>query len=100
LAKPNKFDGLMRDLCVGWGFCGCVTEAGEPRHVTHFIPDTGTVTADQFAEWAVQADWPRSYDDLEYAEYRATWVKRIAKLFAKHMGADEVDATSLQWAVD
>ena len=96
MGKPNKFDGLMHDVCVGWGFCGCVSDAGEPRHVRYLIPSQGAVTAQQFAEWVVQADWPYDYEDPRYEPYRKKWVAQIAQLFVKHMGAEMVDATNLK----
>lgn len=97
MGAPNQFDGLMHELCVGWGFCGCVTDAGEPQHVTDLIPTVGTVTSDEFAEWTLQAEWPRSLDDPEYAGFRKKWVKRIAGLFVKHMGSDTIDAALLKY---
>jgi hypothetical protein len=100
LAKPSKYDGLQHDLCVGWGFCGCVTEGGEPKHVDDFIPEHGLVTAAQFADWAIKADWPWGYDHPEFEKFHAKWADKIASLFVKHMGADTVDASVLQWSTD
>jgi hypothetical protein len=87
----------MHDVCVGWGFCGCVSEIGERKHVTNLIPADGEVTAEQFAEWVIQSDWPRDYDDPDYAPFRRKWVGRIAELFVKHLGAEPADATELRY---
>lgn len=86
MGKPTRFDGLLHDLCVGLGFCGCVSDEGEARDVTRLIPASGEVTAEQFADWVIQADWPRGYDDPEFAAFRQKWLKTIAQRFVKHMG--------------
>ncbi len=94
MGRPTKFDGLLGDLC---GFCGCVDRHGQPKHVLQLIPAKGLVTAQQFAEWVIQSDWPDDdYDDAEYAGFRKRWVSEIARRFAKHMGAESVDAELLR----
>jgi hypothetical protein len=40
MGRPNAFDGMMDEFCLGLGFCGCVKD-GKPLHVTDFIPETG-----------------------------------------------------------
>ena len=88
MGKPNKFDGLMHELCIGNGFCGSLID-GKPSHVTDYIPAGGVVAADQFAMWVLTAERldPNS----------PTWRGKIAKMFVKHMGSDEVDAKLLRW---
>ncbi|MEM8985595.1 MAG: hypothetical protein AAGC95_02635 [Pseudomonadota bacterium] len=91
--KPD-FDALMHEICVGMGFCGCI-KRGSPLHVTSFIPSTGVVSADQFAEWVFLAD------NLNPNTDRKSWGNHKNKLksaFLRHMGAETVDAKSLQYS--
>src|SRR5262245_31138935 len=54
--KPkNPYIQLLNDVCVGMGYCGCIKD-GRASHVDDYIPDTGSVSADQFAEWVVLAE--------------------------------------------
>jgi hypothetical protein len=55
MRRPTKFDGMMREFCVGLGWCGGMKD-GKPVLVTDFIPDTGAVSADQLVEWLMVAD--------------------------------------------
>jgi len=89
MGGPNAFDGMMHELCVGLGWCGCVKD-GKPRHVSDFIPDTGPVSAEEFARWLVQADGldPEKLDKAEMGRLRAT--------FVRHMGTNIVDASTLR----
>jgi hypothetical protein len=86
------FDALMHQVCVGWGHCGSV-QAGEYMHVTDFIPNSGTVTATQFAEWVLTAEG----DDDTPSAYRERWVSRLREAFIEHMGADHADAQRMRW---
>lgn len=95
MTTKTGFDTLMHQVCVGWGHCGSL-QAGKYSHVTDFIPDSGTVTATQFAEWVLlaegEADAPPSY--------RERWLPRLRASFVEHMGADSVDARRLRWQSD
>lgn len=95
MARLNKFDGMMHEFSAGMGFCGCVKD-GEPLHVTDFIPETGPVSADDFARWLMIADG-LDPDRLGASERRA-WISRLRTVFVKHMGADVIDASNLRSA--
>ncbi len=83
------YDALMHEVCVGWGYCGCI-KRNRPLHVSYFIPPDGPVTADQFVEWVFLADNlnPSLRPDTHRTALRAA--------FIKHMGGDVVDATLLK----
>jgi hypothetical protein len=87
MGRPNKFDGMMHEFCVGLGFCGGERN-GEPLHVTDFIPESGPVSADDFAKWLLTADG-LDPDDRH-------WIVRLKAVFIRHMGADVVDASMLR----
>ena len=90
------YDALMDEVCVGLGFCGCI-KRGRPLHVGRFIPSSGPVRADQFAEWVFLAD------DMNPNSKPERWEKVKAKIeaaFVRHMGADVVDAGLLRWSDD
>ena len=93
MGHPNAFDGMMHELCVKLGYCGCVKN-GKPLHVTHFIPETGRVSADRFARWLIAADG-LDPDQLSTSELRRL-IGQLAAVFVKHMGADVVDARNLR----
>ena len=93
MGHPNAFDGMMHEFCVKLGYCGCVKE-GKPLHVTHFIPETGPVSAAQFARWLIAADG-FDPDQLSTSELRRL-IGQLAAVFVKHMGADVVDASNLR----
>ncbi len=83
---------LLRELCVGMGWCGCMKD-NRPLHVDDFIPRNGPVTAEQFAEWTILADgcnpsiekWSKSKS-------------KIAAAFREIMGAESVDVSKLRWS--
>jgi hypothetical protein len=86
------YDALMHDVCVEWGFCGCIKE-GRPLHVDLLIPREGPVFADQFVEWVFLADNlnPNSDPSRWQAHKQA-----MRAAFVKHMGAEVVDARLLR----
>lgn len=74
------------------GFCGCVKD-GKPLHVHDFIPEEGTITADEFVEWVFLAD------DLDSSDGSTGWStsgKAIREAFIKHMGGSEADASEFK----
>jgi hypothetical protein len=93
MGHPNAFDGMMREFCVKLGYCGRVKD-GEALHVTHFIPETGSVSADQFARWLMVADG-FDPDRLSTSELRRL-MGQLTAVFVEHMGADVVDASNLR----
>ena len=92
MGRPNAFDGMMHEFC-NLGYCGGVKD-GERVHVIHFIPETGPVSADQFARWLILADGFEP-DRLSTAELRRL-IGQLTAVFVKHMGADIVDASNLR----
>lgn len=95
MTEKTGYDALMHDVCVGYGFCGCIKD-GRPLHVDNFIPSEGAVTADQFVEWVFLAD---NMNPASYTGARWDSIKRkIRDAFVKHMGSEVVDASRLQWA--
>src|SRR5262249_27468447 len=93
MRHPTKFDGMMYEFCAGLGWCGTVKD-GKPVLVTAFIPDTGSVTADQFGEWLMLAE------GVDLNKVESSWLKRwrreLREVFVKHMGAEVVDAEQLR----
>jgi hypothetical protein len=84
------YDALMHEVCVGWGYCGCMKD-GQPLHVDLFIPAEGPVTADQFVEWVFLAD--NTNPNLMPDTHR----KALRQAFLRHMGGETVDAKLLKW---
>ena len=80
---------------MGYGWCGSITN-GESLHVTDFIPTTGVVTADEFVDWLLVAD---GVDPDVASSQVKNWKRDLRAVFVKHMGADHVDASALQWEV-
>jgi hypothetical protein len=92
-ANPkSRFDALMNEVCVGWGYCGCIKD-GEPLHVDSFIPSKGPVSADQFVEWLFLAE------DLDPSLRPTEHWQGLKAAFIKHMGSEIVDAKELHWRV-
>lgn len=84
----TRYAELLNKICVRLGFCGS-SEDGKRLHVSSFIPETGVVSADQFAEWVVLAEGMDPLTNLHLAE--------IKRVFINHMGAAEVDAEMLRF---
>jgi hypothetical protein len=93
MMSKTGYDALMQEVCVRWGFCGCVKD-GKPLHVDLLIPAGGTVSADQFVEWVFLAD----NLDPDSASLRCKRGLRTA--FVTHMGAETVDARLLRWSFE
>lgn len=85
--QKSRYSALLQEVCVRLGYCGCVKN-GEVLHVDSFIPASGLVTADQFAEWVVLADNLSPSTDPNLREIR--------RAFVRHMGAEVVDARLLR----
>jgi hypothetical protein len=93
MGRTNSFDGMMHEFCVKLGWCGSVKD-GKQLHVSDFIPETGPVSADQFARWLIAADG-FDPDQLSGSEFRLL-MGQLTSVFIKHMGADVVDASNLR----
>ena len=76
------------------GYCGSVVD-GEPRHVSDYFPESGEVSADEFAFWVYLAEGRRDITPElapifpEGARFRAA--------FIHFMGGERVDASELTW---
>ncbi len=46
---------LLNEVCVSFGFCGSVVD-GRPLHVDLFLPNSGAVSADAFADALFRAE--------------------------------------------
>jgi len=89
MGRPNAFDGMMYELIVGLAWDCRSIKNGKPLSVTDFIPETGPVSADQFARWVIMAE------GLDPHQYRRR-IPQLKAVFVKHMGADVVDASRLR----
>jgi hypothetical protein len=54
-AGKSGYDALMNEVCVGWGYCGCMKH-DQPLHVRFLVPREGPMTANQFVAWVFLAD--------------------------------------------
>lgn len=80
------YDKLLEDVCVRLGFCGSVVD-GQSLHVDQFLPDSGVLTNDEFADALFKAEgWDP--DGSEAGTFRPS----VREAFVRHMGASEVDA--------
>lgn len=83
----SAFDKLLEDICVRLGFCGSVAN-GQPLQVGKFLPQSGTVTDEVFADAVFKAEgWDP--DSAEARKFRAS----VREAFARHMGESEIDAS-------
>lgn len=96
MAEKPGYNALMHECCVGRGWCGSVVD-GKPLHVDMFIPDSGPVTADQFADWIFAAE---GVDPMANAEKWQEHADGLRDAFVRHMGSAIVDARALKWDQD
>lgn len=85
IVYPAPFDNLLWDICVKLGFCGSVID-DEPSHVCDLIPESGSVTAEQFADLVMQAE----------GFAKDSWRESLAARFVEHFGEAVVPAERLQ----
>ena len=90
--RKSAYDNLLHEICVGLGWCGSVDDSGS-RHVDDYIPDTGPVTAEQFANWVLAAE---GEDQVVDPEKWQTAKDRLRDAFIRHMGGSVVDAGRLK----
>ena len=81
---------MMHEFCVGQGWCGGIV-AGKRSHVTNFIPKSGQVTAKLFVRWLLLAEGIKEQEILLRPD-----IKKLERIFIKHMGPDPVDAELLR----
>jgi hypothetical protein len=80
------YDKLLEEVCVRLGFCGSVVD-GRSLHVDQFLPRSGVLTNDEFADALFKAEgW-----DPDGSEAR-TFRSSVRESFVRHMGASQVDA--------
>ena len=94
MTTETGFDALMHEVCVVWGFCGCMKRGAE-LHVSLLIPSRGPVTADQSVEWVFLAD------NLNPNVEPERWQRQrqaIRAAFVAHMGGEVADARHLRWS--
>ena len=87
--KNTSFDRLLQEVCVTWGYCGCIKN-DHTLHVTSLVPSDGPVTADQFVEWVCLAD------DVNPNTVSRSIKNGLREAFVTCMGAETVDARSLR----
>ena len=92
MTDPTAFDALMLEVCVEKGWCGSVVD-GRSLHVTDFMPDSGEVTADQFAHWLFAAD---GVDPDEDPGKWQSHLDGLRDVFVRHMGAETADVERLR----
>lgn len=84
----EEYCRLTEILCVVHGWCGSVVD-GEYRRVDDYLPISGPVTAEQFAEWVILAEG----QDPDGAIARAQgWRATIENVFVECIGARVFDA--------
>ncbi len=80
------YDNLMEEVCVRLGFCGAVVD-GQPLHVDQFLPESGVLTSEEFADALFKAEgWDP--DGSEAKTFRSS----VREAFVRHMGASAMDA--------
>jgi hypothetical protein len=86
MSDASAYDRLLEEVCVELGFCGAIVDA-KPLHVDQFVPDQGSVSADEFVDWVFKAEgWNPSAREAQ--EYRLS----LREAFIRHMGGEAVDA--------
>jgi hypothetical protein len=83
----TAFDKLLEDVCLRLGFCGSVVD-DQPRHVDQFIPQTGPLTDEAFADALFKAEgWDPG--GSEARRFRP----RVRDAFVQHMGGSAIDSS-------
>ena len=84
IVSPSAKDRLLWEICVLGGWCGGIVD-GEPCHVLDLLPESGTVTAEEFATLAVRADGePASEPSNESASALAR--EQVHRAFRRPVG--------------
>jgi hypothetical protein len=92
IVLPSPFESLLWDICANLGFCGGLVK-GEPTHVSDLLPAAGSISAEEFANFAMRAegDWPIA-DDARLGR----WRERLQAKFIEHLGAPVVPVATLK----
>lgn len=88
MTLKRAYDALLQEVCVRYGFCGSIID-GQPRHVDDFVPERGSITADQFTNWLFQAE---AKDRAQFEQHRSS----IKAAFVRHLGSETIDAATLR----
>jgi len=92
MSENKDFHALIRAICVGYGCCGSLQDDGW-RHVTHYIPERGYVTADDFIDWVFMAEGAEWFGNPRAMIRR----ERLRSYFIIYMGSSVVHARRLRW---
>ena len=80
------YEKLLEEVCVRLGFCGSVVE-GQPLHVDQFLPQSGVLTNEAFADALFKAEgWDPAGSEAQ--NFRSS----VREAFVRHMGGSEMDA--------
>lgn len=80
------YDKLLEEVCVRLGFCGSVVD-GQPLHVDQFLPQSGVLTNEAFADALFKAEgWDPAGSEAQ------TFRSSVREAFVRHMGGSEMDA--------
>ncbi|QNN65258.1 hypothetical protein H9L12_00995 [Sphingomonas rhizophila] len=90
VVSPTPLQMLLWDICVNGGWCGGLVD-GKMTHVYDLWPDTGIVSAHDFALMVVKADGDEKW---EGAARHIPWLEDT---FEKHLGASSISASNPQW---
>lgn len=91
MSENKDFDALLRAICVGYGYCGSLQDDGW-RHVTHYIPERGYVTADDFIDWVFMTDGDEGFRGPRAMTER----EGMRSCFIAYMGSSIVHARRLR----
>jgi hypothetical protein len=91
MKNKSDFDGLLRAVCIHYGFCGSLQDEGT-LHVTDFIPERGKVSVDQFLEWLYMAEGEQSPSSPSGMIVR----EKLRSCFIGYMGSHVVTAYKLR----
>ena len=90
MPNARDFDGLMRAVCVGYGFCGSLQDDGF-EHVSDYFPERGQVTAEQFIDWLFMAEG----EPTHHGPRRMLMREKLRTCFIGYMGSDVINAKKL-----
>ncbi|MCT7662863.1 hypothetical protein [Shinella kummerowiae] len=91
MSENKDFHALLRAICVGYGHCGSLQDDGYV-HVTHFVPERGKVSVDDFIDWVFMAEGD------EWFGYPRAMMQRekLRSCFIGYMGSSVVSARRLR----
>lgn len=84
----TRFDELLHEICVKWGYCGC-SKNDTTINVSLLIPSNGPITSELFTTLVLIADDVNPYISTEKSIETRNGIERA---FVKYMGGETVDA--------